>query len=549
MPDGQRIAFTHLQSIWLHDLVTGQERRLVLESSSPEARLDQAIISPDGNFIAYARTVGMAGEHIELFVVDVKTSIVRRLASGYRKVKPSAWSADGKQIIAEVWDRGRPDIGLVSVAAGSGRMIGEGESPRFSADAQYISFVKGGASGAGDSEIHVWSERQGIALALVRNFGSIKSPVWSADGRHVVFLSNHGGTSDLWSITVVDGRAVGSPELLRENVDSLLDASGNGDIYYQSGTLSRDLYVRAIHPPTGKLGAPPDRITSHGVNGGAAWSPDGDFLAYYRGSVATSPVALIIRSTKTGKEHEIAPKTPLQVASWQPQWFPDSRSLLIHSPDGALHRLDIRTGQYKPALDTVRIPPDSNAGAPRRYSATVILAPDGRAIYYLARDPVTRQPRILHREMSGGKENELCRLQVDGVRDLAVSRDGRQLVFLTYLLGNDRLNKRRRYTIMTLPTTGGDPRALYTSPEPLPLRYPVWARNGRGLFFVAGVPRCEMFSIPVEGGEPQALGVGLHDLYFINLHPDGKQIVFADEQWNNQLWVLKNLFPVSSRDR
>jgi hypothetical protein len=39
------------------------------------------------------------------------------------------------------------------------------------------------------------------------------------------------------------------------------------------------------------------------------------------------------------------------------------------------------------------------------------------------------------------------------------------------------------------------------------------------------------------------MGAGLHDLYFLSMHPDGKQIVFADEQWRNQLWVLNNLRP------
>jgi hypothetical protein len=55
--------------------------------------------------------------------------------------------------------------------------------------------------------------------------------------------------------------------------------------------------------------------------------------------------------------------------------------------------------------------------------------------------------------------------------------------------------------------------------------------------------------VPAKGGEAQPLGIGLAMKYFLNIHPDGKQIVFADEQWNHHLWVLKNLFsePKASR--
>jgi len=80
----------------------------------------------------------------------------------------------------------------------------------------------------------------------------------------------------------------------------------------------------------------------------------------------------------------------------------------------------------------------------------------------------------------------------------------------------------------------------------------VWSNDGRRLFFMIGTGeyrRADIYSIPAEGGEPQPLGIGLHDLYFLSLHPDGKQIAFADEQFDNQLWVLKNLFGEAKASR
>ena len=34
----------------------------------------------------------------------------------------------------------------------------------------------------------------------------------------------------------------------------------------------------------------------------------------------------------------------------------------------------------------------------------------------------------------------------------------------------------------------------------------------------------------------------VHDFHFLNISPNGTQIVFADEQKRNQIWMLSNLF-------
>jgi len=68
----------------------------------------------------------------------------------------------------------------------------------------------------------------------------------------------------------------------------------------------------------------------------------------------------------------------------------------------------------------------------------------------------------------------------------------------------------------------------------------VWSKDGHRVFFK--LQGGDIYSIPAEGGSPQPLGIGPHSPYFLSLDPDGTQLVFADEQWNNQLWVLKNVF-------
>ena len=89
---------------------------------------------------------------------------------------------------------------------------------------------------------------------------------------------------------------------------------------------------------------------------------------------------------------------------------------------------------------------------------------------------------------------------------------------------------------------GDELKELYKVNGAAPWRSTVWSKDGRRLFFLIGGAVREAFTVSAEGGDARPLGIGLHDLYFLDLSPDGKQLLFADEQWNNQLWVLKNVF-------
>jgi Tol biopolymer transport system component len=330
----------------------------------------------------------------------------------------------------------------------------------------------------------------------------------------------------------------------------VLDVTPEGDCYYRTATITRDLYVAGVDPQSGKLTTQPKQITSRDLSYGAAWSPDGEQLAYLasRGQREPRKLVVVVRSGKNGEERELSPKDPLNVYSEKPQWFPDGRSLFVHSWDGKLHQFDVQTGELRPFLESVEITPYGDAAGNVGYNTYVTLSPDGRAVYYLEWDREAHQTRILRLGVQDGTAKELCRLDADNVGHLSVSPDGSHLAFL-----RSRKKPVEVWTIMTVATTGGEPKEVYRASPPY-LKNTVWSKDGRRLFFMtgflpSGIPASEIYSVPAEGGEPQPLGIKLHDLYFLSLHPDGKQLVFADEQWNNQLWVLKNLFPAAKASR
>jgi Tol biopolymer transport system component len=534
--DGRYIAYIDRSKVVVHDLSTGDEKLLV---GAPGLGFNNALISPDGKQVAYAEWLS-AGSMVELYVSSIDGSNRRLLVGGKGILaSPWSWSPDGKQILAHFWSKedGR-NTALVSVADGSRTLMKWMDYPRLSPDGRYIAFVKSRDS---ESGIFLQPVGGGDEIPLVEIAGRNRFPMWAPDGKRLLFVSDRRGSHEFWSIGVVDGKPAGPPDLLRgatvqfrvASPDHLLDVSPGGDCYYQLTKLARDLYVADIDPETGKLTGQPRRVPTAGLGAGAAWSPDGERLARYaRRQQGDGKFTVVIHTVKTGEEHVLEPKSPIEPWGEEPQWFPDGQSFFVPSKDGRLRQLHVQTGELRelPGNVTLRY---SQLGS-FEYDTPVILAPDGRTVYYLARDPETHQTRILRRDLQGGPEQELCRPYPESITSLSISPDGARLAFMT--------ESATGWELITLATSGGEPKEVCRGLNPQ-ARRPVWSKDGRWVFFTRRTARGpDIMSVSAEGGEPQELGIGLHAQCFLDTHPDGKQILFVDEQWSNQLWVLKNLF-------
>ena len=535
--DGRYLAFTNQGNIaGIHDLSTG-EVRTVAKKPSPEARLWSALISPDGKYIAYVTqgTPDVTG----LYVMGVDGSNPHRLAGGKDlAASPWGWSPDGKQVLAALYSKGKDvQVALVSIADASSRIVAsQATDGRISPDGRYVALVRPPRGEWEFGDIVLLPIEGGREVSLLS--GRYSQPQWMPDGKRLLAVADRNGSYHLWSVPVTSGAPGGSPGLVKTDVRTLIAATQSGECYFQSSNMARDLYVAGIDAEKGRLVSRPKQITSRDVNAGAAWSPDGKYLAFYafRGPQGATRLTVVIRSTSSGEERELSLKEPLSVPSLMPQWFPDNRSLFVHSSNGGLRRLDVQTGEFRPLLEQVTITPYIDGVAHRIYHSSVLLAPDGRSIYYLVRDREASQTRILRRGLDGGPEAEVCRIARNAIFGVAISPDGSQLAFSAPDSGQGPHGN-----LWTVPTSGGEPKEVYRSPTQY-LYDPVWTRDGRRLLVMVNYARGDIAVVPAEGGEAQPLGIGLTMKYFPNIHPDGKQIIFADEQWNNQLWVLKNLF-------
>ncbi|MGE5358094.1 MAG: hypothetical protein ACM3NQ_03690 [Bacteroidales bacterium] len=541
--DGRYIAFTNQgREIGILDVTTGEQRR-VLTRPDENVNFGWALISPDGATIAYLATKPGAGTEVRIVGIEgLNAHPLPGQAAGTNV--PLSWAPDGKSLLMGTSEDGvSVRAELRSIANGDSRVIASGVTAgRISPDGRYVAFTKLTADG-NETGIVVVPSAGGREVEVLH--APFSDPLWAPDGKHLLAIKSANNRNELWSVPMAEGSPAGTPSFVQNEVSALVAASARGECYVTTRSSAKDLYVARIDPQAGKVTTPPSQITTGLRSSGGAWSPDGQSLAYYatRTTVDSSKLAIIVRSSQTGEEREVPLKEPLNVPSMRPQWFPDSRSLFLHWDDGRLRRLDVNTGELTPLLDGAKIPPYRDDNPFPFYFRYVLLAPDGRTIYYLARDASAKQTRILKRTVDGGPQLEVARINVIRIPGISISPDGTRLVY-----SSPDASKGNHGSLWTIPTSGGEPKEIYRS-STRHLYDPIWSPDGRHVLFFADYANGDIGVVPADGGEARMLGVVMTMKYYLAVHPDGNQLAFVDEIYNNHLWVLKNLFPEQRTSR
>jgi Tol biopolymer transport system component len=229
--DGRYLAFTNNGNLGIYDVSAGTARG-VATKASPDAGLYNPLISPDGKYIAYQR-VGSPDVN-GLYVIGSDGANPRRLAGGKDLTAiPWDWAPDGRHVLAVFRSSGKaPQCALVSVADGSFRIVAsQAGAGRIAPDGRHIAFVRGRPS---DAQVFMVSVEDGKEVMLVR--GQYGAPLWTPDGKRLLVVRDRQGQLDLWAIPVVNGEAGGPPEFVKDNVQPLLGATGDGQYYYQLRT-------------------------------------------------------------------------------------------------------------------------------------------------------------------------------------------------------------------------------------------------------------------------------------------------------------------------
>ncbi len=583
-PDGKYLTLaTDAGDIVTLNLATGERRQVTHEGDPARQCAYESIISPDGKLIAYLLEVwGDSGQpnqsRTEIRITGFDGSHSRTLYtdhSGY--VEPYAWSPDGKQILVVLCDNADyqghstvipSKIGWVSVADGSLRIIKSlprrtqvgsvfrGPNLSISADGRWIVYSFLTNEDSQDRDLFLMSADGSRDAPLIQDPADDHHPVWTIDGKKILFISNRAGTAGIWSMAISEGKAAGPPEPVKTDAGSVrwLSMARNGSCYYATNEGMEDVYIAGLDPLSGKIVSQPVRgsVRLAGFVRAPSWSPDGQNLAYFVSMDRTLQIGesgrLVIRSSRTAQERELGVRN---IAAGAPvRWFGDGQSVLFMGRSGerlgwmdaknvrqVFCRLSIQTGESRTLKDFPSLP----VGPPE-------LSPDGKTIFYW-QSKETNAVQLVEYDMESGRERVIH--QEAAWRRLgrpAISPDGRQLaLFVPY-------ETKKLAAIKLIRVDGGDVRELYRFPwEDDPTRPTntdmAWTPDGRYVFFIRDSDKDslrELWRIPIQGGEPQRTGLEKENISSFCISADGRRIAFdaGFERWKRlELWVMDNFLP------
>jgi Tol biopolymer transport system component len=470
----------------------------------------------------------------------------------YRNVVACAWSPDGKSILAriEVVNHAAYQIAWISRSDGSVRVIKSFTRERrsgfrmsLSPDGRTIAYSARPDDNVKDfSTIYLLAADGSHETELIKTASINEQPLWTTDGRRLLFLSDRSGTFDLWSVTVHDAKPHGPPTLVKKDVGRIqsVGLTQNGTYYFtrRQDAVEPISIIEMTASGARILGTKP-RVLERLVGAGPTWSPDGRFLAFQRIPSATGnrsdprrrdPVR-ILHSIETGVEKAY---TRPGMVNGPARWLPDSTGFLetVQDEEGvnSLYRVDVKTGEFKHVHSFGPSPSTGHIGQ---------LSPDARLLYLNGKTG-NRPDRIAVIDLTTGQESTAFRSSGAEVTGFRVSPDGQKLALRIHD------EKAKQVCIAQVSVDGKNYQELYrASSAEMPQRIPSWTRDGKGILFLAlgqTANQKRLMCLPTAGGNPEYTGIEVSDLMWFDLNSDGTRIAFSHlDQYAVELWALENV--------
>jgi Tol biopolymer transport system component len=225
-PDGRQVVYAAGPpgNLDVYLLRVGGGRAIDLTANSP-GNDAQPAFSPDGEQIAFRSDRDGGG----LFVMGATGESVRRITSAGTDPR---WSPDGRRLayateaVDDPYSRSvRSELWTVDVASGQAAKLwsGDGVQPVWSPRGTRIAFW---ANDSGQRDIKTIASSGGAPVAVTRDAATDWAPEWSPDGRWLYFVSDRGGSPNLWRIAIDEstGAVSGAPEMVTNGVRTIASA-------------------------------------------------------------------------------------------------------------------------------------------------------------------------------------------------------------------------------------------------------------------------------------------------------------------------------------
>lgn len=339
-PDGLRLAYQASaggypalgnHDIWVAQLGGGEPVNLT-EGSPANDRMPSW--SPDGREIAFVSDRDGAWG---VYTLPSIGGIPRKLLA-LPRVDPSSWSAprwstDGTQLLVLVRQADENVVIVLSLhSLDTTRVVLPGHEGNLCwdlsvrPDGRRFAYVEGGSSGTEVTRLWTIPASGGAAAPLTDGLTNVWSPTWSADGRKVFYVSNRGGSMDLWQQAVAeDGSALAQPIAVTHGlgIRSAAFSPDGSRLAYTRGGMIGNVWRVPMHSGQPATWADATQLTFDlGHIEFVDVSPDGALLAISSDRRGNQDLWLL---PATGGQP--IPLTTDSTPDWNPRWSPDGREI------------------------------------------------------------------------------------------------------------------------------------------------------------------------------------------------------------------------------
>jgi len=291
------------------------------------------------------------------------------------------WASDGTKLFVSARETGENVVMIVSLQTlETTRVVlprHEGNvifDLSVTLDGRRFAYVEGGEGGTEVTRLWTIPASGGEPVSLTDGRTNVWSPTWSSDGRKVFYVSNRGGSMDLWQQSLLDdGRPVGEPLAVTQGL-GIRSAAFSPDgkrLAYSRGAWVANVWRAPI------LSRPATWADAHQVTSERAFiefvdvSPDGTLLAVSSDRRGNQDLWLL-----PAAGGGMTPLTTDPTPDWDPRWSPDGREIAFYAFRSGNRDIWVMPSRGGPARQVTSHPGgDSNP----------TWSPDGHEIAFLSR--------------------------------------------------------------------------------------------------------------------------------------------------------------------
>ena len=468
-PDGGRIAYDSDQSgnldIWVSQADSGPAANFTADHEGSDR---EPAWSPDGTRIAFVSERDEGGIYVMPAIGGVPSRISSKGTA--ELISSPQWSSNGEELAHLRREEEGGFIEIVSLRTRESRRLlipgdaGNRFDLSWSPDGRAFAYVRAPNRDEGASRIWVLRGSDAQAFPVTDGMSSDWSPIWSRDGRSLFFVSNRGGSMDLWQQPVAaDGRTEGEPLAVTVGVGIQYAAltSDGRKLAYSKGRSVANVFRVPILADRETTWADAEQVTfDQAYIAMLDLSPDGQrlFVSSDRGGNADIWVVPI-------GEKDFTQLTTDRSPDWAPRLSPDRKRIAFYS-----YRTGNRHIWVMPAEGgrAVRLTDGPSANMFPSWS------PDGRNIAFYSDRTGNVDVFVIPAE--GG---DLRQMTNDPQSDYFPqwSPDGEWIFFTAYR--GDTGNR-----LWRIPASGGTAEPLMKDMALPPIGIFRWSEDGREIYFL-----------------------------------------------------------------